>query len=361
MVSAMRIVLPAARVVGILWAALGASLWGLQIEGYNSLRHDRFVAGTFPEAPIVNPDLWAAAYDFAGVGWSEQDPAKGFALITPQHFVGANHFKPPLGSPIRFVGRDGQVRIYTVAKFYQLKNGSGEDSDIFVGELTAPIPADHGVPLYPMLDLPESALVGRSIVVYGRGFSEPRVGRGKVKQFADAFPSGITLNATRNYSFEHVNRTAALDDCYGEIGDSGSPSFFIVDGMLAVAGTHAAIQQVSGILGRVTTTTFDSYVPHYRVQIDQLIAATGYRTTLAPVGEDVLSIRSIQLDDDQVTLSIANPSGAPYDVQRAADLAGSWETVQIAATGEAWTGPVPEGAERMFWRLMRYPLPAVAP
>lgn len=139
-----------------LLALLGLTAWllcsplrGLQIHEDQAGRHLRFEEGTFPASPEPNQSLWAADHD-GGVGWSVSDTRKGFALISPRHFVGSNHFRPPLNSQIAFRGMDGQVHFYTYLKSYQLKNARNENTDIFIGELAENIPARHGLPLFPI-------------------------------------------------------------------------------------------------------------------------------------------------------------------------------------------------------------------
>src|SRR5207237_339776 len=46
-------------------------------------------------------------------------------------------------------------------------------------------------------------------------------------------------------------------------GDSGSPSFVVVDGQLALVGAHTATDFVDGV-----PTSFDSFVPDYLASFD---------------------------------------------------------------------------------------------
>lgn len=334
-----------------------ATLDGLQIHDYAAMRHDRFVAGGYPANPVANDGLWVSSGSFSGVGWSANDPRKGLALISPRHFVGANHFRPPLGSEIEFLALDGTLRSYTYSRFYNIENTDGENTDIFIGELSGDIPASHNVPLYPLLDLREAELIGRDIFVYGRGSDGPRVGRGIIGAFSDSFGGGPlgSLNDTRNYSFEYVARSAGQDDAYAETGDSGSPSFIRFDGYLTVSGIHSAIMETDFPVTGKTTTTYDSFLLAYRDQIDEHLAKTGHRLTVTPVGDTSLGITAIEHSGDSVTLTIHNPSGLPYDLQRSADLV-SWETAATSESTGTWTGAVPAGTGQLFWRLVQFPV-----
>lgn len=324
----------------------------LQIHQYSQQRHLRFDPGSFPAAPAPNETLWVKQHNFHGVGWSANDTRKGFALITPRHFVGANHFRPSTGSQVKFFSADGQVRSYTYSKFYRIKNRNNENTDIFIGELSEEIPASHGVPLYPLLDRPELELIGSQIIVYGCGQSGPRIGRGMIEIFSHTFPAGIALNDTRNYSFVYRNATASQDDAYGEIGDSGSPSFVATDGLLALTGIHSAIVQTTP-----TTTTFDSFLLHYKDQINDHLAATGHQLTLAPLGDTSLGISEVARINDEIVLHIVNPAGLPYDVLRSPEIdIPEWELIATSQTASTWTGAIPPGTDRYFWKLIRYPL-----
>lgn len=341
-----------------LLALLPFSAAGLHIHDYEDERHLRFNEGSFPAAPQPNETLWVGRHNFAGVGWSEEDPRKGFALISPRHFVGANHFRPALGSEVRFRGLDGQLRSYTYTRFYQIKNAQGENTDLFIGELAEEIPAAHGVPLYAIFDSPESELVGREIIVYGQSAAGPRIGRGEIGVFSDSFNPGSSLNDTRNYAFDYRDLSAEQDDAHGEVGDSGSPSFLAVDGMLALTGIHSTVNSVDLPGTGAVVTTYDSYILHYKEQINAHLAETGHQLILAPLDEGELTINGLERAGDGVLLQVENASQLPYDVERTSTLGvAGWETVATSETGATWTGSLPSGFTRAFWRLHRYPLP----
>lgn len=341
----------------VLFLALSSPLEALQIHHYDPERHLRFGEGTFPEAPLPNEYLWVKQHNFHGVGWSATTTRRGLALISPRHFVGANHFRPNVGSQVEFLGMDGQLRSYTYSKFYNIKNSANEETDIFIGELSADIPASHGIPLYPVLDRSELQLTGREILVYGRGEPGPRIGRGVIDTFNNSFGNavlGSTLNDTRNYTFRYSRALASQDDSYGENGDSGSPSFIVEGGLLTLSGIHSAILQVTPS----NTTTYDSFILHYKDQINDHMAATNHRLLLAPLGDTGFEISTVERTENQILLHVHNPAQLPYDVHRTTDLTHqTWETVATSQTNTPWTGAVPPEADRVFWRLVRYPLP----
>lgn len=77
-----------------------------------------------------------------------------------------------------------------------------------------------------------------------------------------------------------------------------------------------------------------------------------YGVEVAP-GVEGLQIVSITKDGDNIVLAINNPGEGPYIVQRTTDLIGDWETVDTERTESVWTGPIPAGEARVFWRLTR--------
>lgn len=69
---------------------------------------------------------------------------------------------------------------------------------------------------------------------------------------------------------------------------------------------------------------------------------------------DGIAITGIEKAGETIVLSVENPSASPYQVQRTLDLAtGEWETVDTEQTGATWSGPIPGGTDRAFWRLTR--------
>ena len=67
-----------------------------------------------------------------------------------------------------------------------------------------------------------------------------------------------------------------------------------------------------------------------------------------------LAITSIALVGGEIVLTVHNPSGQPYFVQRCEDLAAAdWQTVATDVTANEWRTPLPSGLTRVFWRLAR--------
>jgi hypothetical protein len=73
-------------------------------------------------------------------------------------------------------------------------------------------------------------------------------------------------------------------------------------------------------------------------------------------GPGELSISAIAISGGNVTLTIDKPEGTSYAVEQSPTLpAASWTSVAENQTGDAWTGPLPQGASHAFWRLRMNP------
>lgn len=84
-----------------------------------------------------------------------------------------------------------------------------------------------------------------------------------------------------------------------------------------------------------------------------LLFADAYGVVAAGDDSD-LSVIAIEKVGETIVLTIDNSSDAAYDVQRTTDLSsGEWITVDEDQTGSTWSGPIPAGSDRAFWKLVR--------
>jgi hypothetical protein len=238
---------------------------GLGIRAYDAARHDRFSAG-YPASPVANTNFYVRFYDFSGVGWNASSPDFSYTLISPMHFVCANHAKPGVGATLNFQGRDGVLRSFTVAGQHNITNSSGQVTDLLVGELDrAVVPCDN-ITFYPILDLGSDAdYLGKQITVYGK---TARVGKGTINSFQNLSVLGAV---TRVFRFVYTNAAGLPDDCFAEAGDSGSPSFIATNGELFVVSVHTAIATTG-----MWVDNFDTFVPYYLDQVDAILQQKGY-------------------------------------------------------------------------------------
>ncbi|MGK0186228.1 MAG: hypothetical protein ACI9R3_002011 [Verrucomicrobiales bacterium] len=231
----------------------------LTIRQYEPSRHD--YVENYPESPRTNAAFFLQGVDLSGIGWSASDPQKHFGLVSPKHIVGANHFKPGVGTTVRFLNRSGTVKSYGLLKQHPIVNAQGEPTDLFLGELENPIPDSDAITCYPYLNLlNEAAYNGKELVVVGK---QSRIGNGTIAGFLDFGGDPLTgatgVNPTRAYQFAYA-LAGGSDDCHAEPGDSGSPSFAVTERGLAIVGIHTAIVSALG-----QTSSVDTFVPHYQM------------------------------------------------------------------------------------------------
>ncbi len=247
------------------------------LRNYDANSHLRMTG--FSEAPQVNPSFLnpngnqTTRLDLSGIGWSVQDPTKQLTLVSPRHFVGANHFRPGIGSTVSFLATDNALHTLTVASITAVTNQDGSESDLYLGEFTGEIPATAAVLPLPYLNLTnEAAYAGQAILVAGKA---ARGGRGTIGSVSDFGGDPITGGAgiqTRAFTFSYTSAAGSVDDAHAEGGDSGSPSFAVQNGRAALVGTHTAV-----LTAPFTVTTYDTLVPHYTPKINTLMESKGLR------------------------------------------------------------------------------------
>jgi len=272
-------------------ACFAATASGLTLRVYTPASHDRFL--NFPAAASPNPSFIHAGLDLSGVGYHTGDTRKQFTLVAPKYFVGANHFRPPLGSTLRFVTASGAFVERTVEALHTIENdviqpdGKGQATDLLLGELSAPIEPESGVQFLPYLNLvSEGAYIGQPLVVLGK---PARGGRGTIGAIADfggdPLTGGSGISQTRTMHFSYNTLAGLADDAHAEGGDSGSPSLVVEDGRAALVGTHTAVLNLAN-----TVTTIDTFVPHYIDELNQVMEAGGYHMTAATPASTTLGL-----------------------------------------------------------------------
>jgi len=220
----------------------------------------------------------------SGLGWDPNDARKGFALVSPQHFVAAEHFKPSASDSASFLNRNGDVNTYGIQEVTTMDNDDGSNSDLVLVTLDNAIPSKDEVGFFPVADLgPDAAYTGRSMFAYGRkpdnGVS-PKFGTGTIASIQDFQGEALTggsLNDTRAMQFSYNKSTGGDNDAFLEVGDSGSPSFLVEDGKLSIAGTHTAV-----IDNPTTKENFDTFVPNYIDEMNAAMSDEGFQVTTVP-------------------------------------------------------------------------------
>jgi len=242
-----------------------------------------------------NANFIAEEVDLTGVGWYVQETRRQYTLVSPKHFVGANHFRPASSGQLRFLAQDGTVRTYEIASTQAILNSDGEATDLFLGTLEGIIPDTDQVHFQPYLSLAsESNYSGQNILFMGHRTAAPknlRIGSGTIGSFtdfgADPITSGSPINRTRAYQIVYSELVGGGDDAYAQSGDSGSPSLVTVDGRGAIVGTHTAVANATVNAGLATPgsiITYDTFVPHYVEELNAIMETDGYHMTRAVPG-----------------------------------------------------------------------------
>ncbi len=269
--------------------SFSANVCALQIDGYDPARHNRFVPGTYAGNPVNNPDFFASQYDWSGVGWETGAPSRSVAMISPLHFVGANHWQIPVGNSVTFYNTDGHLKSYIVDKYTNLhyeKRGITYTSDLIMGWLSEEISEYDKISHYPVPQkinndpdfiAQQEAGYGpgpnnnidvywfenRQILLYGQG------AQAGVNTYWDVLPYGGGV-----YWNQYVPSTNVeyQDRALGVGGDSGSPTFMAWDNQLTVIGTHF-------------TTGGDMFIPCYIDEMNTVMASSGYSVDTIMVPE----------------------------------------------------------------------------
>lgn len=224
----------------LLWAGTAQGL-GFENGGkYDAARHSLFMLGTFPDEPVLNDAFFLAQYadQLRGIGWQTSHPIKKVALVTPQHFLTATHFKTietaweqGIGS-ITFLDASGNTQTFTISNITSIYK------DISIGTLDTPIPDELGIRPFPVASIEGDGPKGREVFYVGNAPSGNlrtiAIGRTGFHKTID-HPASDGLAALRS---DEVSSEYSQDRVYGVTGDSGSPSFFLENGELILLGHH---------------------------------------------------------------------------------------------------------------------------
>ncbi len=234
LISGRSLIAVMARISGML-VSLALACFGeisranLVINGYDANRHDRFTN---------HADFLGSEQDWSGVG-RIADGKQWATMISPSYFLSATHAHP--SGTLRFFHSNDN----TVAGTFEDHTISGTgwqiaDSDLWLGKLTTQVSAE--VAKYSIFDAP--TFNNRTIHLLGQSGPDAkgmRLGRNVIDAKLSDF-SDPALGASQGdvFIFDYDTSTNGLgdDEARVESGDSGAPSFVLVDGQPAVVGIH---------------------------------------------------------------------------------------------------------------------------
>lgn len=252
-------------------------------------RFDRFSTNFPGEAPLSNTSnqFVAAGQDLSGIGWLTSNPVFGFAMISPRHFIAAAHNGENTflnGTSVSFftgTGTTSSTVTRTVASSARVASTAGSTypvTDILFGTLSADVPAN--VTFYSVPVGIRSQFNGAPVYMYDQ---EQRFGTNNVSGFSDnenIQPSGAN-NSTNLIAYD-FNPSGPPGEALFTTGDSGSPTFMLINGRFSLLGPHLAI-------GTDPNTniqfSFDGFLPDYITQLNTLMLGSGFTVTAVPVPE----------------------------------------------------------------------------
>jgi len=263
---------------GFTWGDL--YLQGVGEDHARAFKHDRFYAGA--DRAFIGESL-----DLSGVG---QATSGGWVtMISPTYFLSAAHAHPKPGSTVIFWEGNSrtepaQKHTYVVDHWsYQTSHDGqgtkGLGSDLWLGRLTQPLKPQDKIAFYPVLKLPEEArYIGLKLYVLGQPY---KLGLSTLDKIVDDLEIGKT-RALRYGFHEKPGTGLGESECYLLGGDSGGPTFTVVNGKLVLLGIHFTNNTSNGLPDPEDPHrgwSGDSFVPYY---LDQLNAHMGTERVTTP-------------------------------------------------------------------------------
>jgi hypothetical protein len=182
-------------------------------------------------------------------------------MISPSYFVSANHDHPNVGDTLYFYYSNdpaGSFEARTVLSGTQINPGGQFGTDVFLGQLSAPV--SNNVAKYSILNVadPSSSYYKSSPIIYTFGKAGPevvgtavsqRLGRNNIDKTAfdqvDLDPQLPNTNVETGFDFRwSYSNPGGLgpDESLVQPGDSGAPDFVMINvggvNMPALVGTN---------------------------------------------------------------------------------------------------------------------------
>jgi hypothetical protein len=246
---------------------------------YDPVRHDRFTG--FPSNPVHNPSFAFDGSRYTGVGWIKNQWNRQVALVSPKHVVFAKHYGLSVGNVVQFLNMDNEIVESVIASVAVVPDDDGSDSDVIIATLQTAVKSLSGVTFFPYYrtDTPTS-LRGLPLVVFGQ---TARVGRGVIDDMAEVDATAAGLGMFEAVWFRYDIAAGTDDDCYLNIGDSGSPSFYYTNSQATLIGLHAAV----GADDEPATAyyNYDSFILPLVPMLNAMMETQGYHMQQAnPLG-----------------------------------------------------------------------------
>ena len=232
----------------------------LMIRDYNAAQHYRFYDGS-------DKNFVGETYDFSGVGYS--NAGHWATLVSSNYFISATHYHPVAGETVKFWATNdlaGPSYTYTVSGGSQI--GS---TDLWVGRFDSVV--DSSIARYPVAMLP-SASDYIDLVLYNYGVDQ-RVGRNVLEILATEYVKPST-GVVAWYDYDNNDSpSVGGDETFLQVGDSGAPSFTVLNSELSLIGVHwAKYTYPEG--------SIDTFVPEYFDNVNAVLKTGGQALTAVP-------------------------------------------------------------------------------
>ena len=229
----------------------------------------RWSSGNYKDGNLQeNPHFLLAGHDLSGIGWDQGN--FGMTLISPRHFVTAAHVAPLPGRTVSFLNLDGVIKHYIVESVYYVEHSAGVRTDLVVGRLTQAIPPEDHVGYFPTMRLPsDKGYTG--IKVYSFGIYQA-CGKATIAHWGafDLLPFNLHDHVDDDTLFI-MEWHPFVGQAQAQGNDSGSPTFVVYQGKVALIGIHTAVD-----VSRLPYLTADVLIPAYFTQIQERLALDGF-------------------------------------------------------------------------------------
>ena len=331
----------------------------LEVRGYNSAVHKRLL--NFPKlvyqvTPSLNPNFIADASLFRGIGWPEDpfDWTRQMALVSPRHIIYASHYPLTPSWQIIFVGTDGNQHLYGIESQTPVINSTGQQTDVMLVTLSSPVDTSLGITPFPVLNLAnEAAYANKQILLFG---SFVDAGTNTIKGHTTLVGDpGFDTTRFIYFDYDRNATNGGPNDCNVRPGDSGAPSFVMVNGKPALLGTNSGYDDLTpndGIDGPVFRNYLGS-VHSYLSELDSLMAVKGYNMTrfyqtATAVAATVSSTATLrQMKPGSVSISLHNAGTVKaHNV----NLQLTFPTAPASVSGTNW---ICEALTPLVWKCRR--------
>lgn len=236
----------------------------MTIRNYSAASHYRFYTGS-------DKNFIGTLYDFSGVGYSSS--GSWATLVSDNYFISAAHLHPGTAQTVTFYTSNdpnGTKYTYTVAGGTRIGT-----TDLWIGWFDTTV--NPSIERYPILTLPENDDYA-GLVLYNYG-KQDIVGRNVIESINTIYCSPST-GLTAEYDYDnHDIPSVGGDETYLIGGDSGAPSFTVVNANLALVGIHWAHTTSVAVEG---ASSYDTFVPEYVDEINTVLAAKSQTLMAVP-------------------------------------------------------------------------------